>query len=135
MKDLDIEGVKRVLKSCKHYDNFNFLDQFTDLLKLFIERNNRLPVLPQDSDHFKDFPMDHLTYLMESCRKFRFVKNPPNSNDIDAECDSDFLAEFKAAALLAAEIQKIITRKYIPERGVFLFQNGKVIINKVNDKH
>lgn len=130
MKDLDIEGVKNFLRSCEHSDCPNLLYQFIKYLQEFIDENNRLPALPQDFEHFENFPMDHLTYLIENCRKFRIINHCPDSNAVESECDSGVLAEFKAASLLAAEIQKIITRKYTPEPGKFLFQNGKVIINK-----
>lgn len=89
----------------------------------------RIPLLPQDKDHFNYFHIDDLIYLIENCTKFTVITSTEpeehakytDKDCIDCSIDSSsstILDEFKYSAILAAEIQKIITRKYLPSTRV-----------------
>lgn len=106
------------------------LANFCSRLKKFIEDTGRFPSLPTDLSYFSSEEDD--VYLIRNCKKFVALENDQNNNFVLPESSDSFtiLDELKSAALLAAEIQKIITRKHVPEKGTFSFANRKISIIK-----
>ena len=117
-KDLNIEELKNLLFDISVTRN-KTLETFCIKLREFIINFERIPCLPDDQKHFNDLNIDDLIYLIENCKKFTVIDN--SSSEIKLEnCNdsSSILDEFKYSAILAAEIQKIITRKYLPSKEI-----------------
>ena len=97
------------------------LNDFCIILKQFVEENGRIPLLPNDLEQFlkrSNLHADDLVYLLENCARFIILESSISDDIFDLNSlreDGNILNEFKFAAILAAEIQKIITRKYLPE--------------------
>lgn len=89
------------------------LETFCIKLRDFIIKNERIPHLPDDQDYFNDLDIDDVIYLIENCTKFTVIDNSESEIELES-CSSSILDEFKYSAILAIEIQKIITRKYLP---------------------
>jgi hypothetical protein len=123
-KDLTIEELKDLLADISATQN-KTLERFCIELREFIVNFNKIPSLPRDKVHFKDFSIDDLIYLIESCKKFSVIDSPePEEKDSFVVDSSNILDEFKFSAILAAEIQKIITRKYLPSTGMIKKHKG-----------
>lgn len=123
-KDLTIEELKDLLSDISVIQN-KTLERFCIALREFIVNYGRIPLLPRDQEHFNDFQIDDLIYLIGNCTKFTVISSPePEEQEKDndyidnSSISSTILDEFKYSAILAAEIQKIITRKYLPSKQV-----------------
>lgn len=128
-KDLTIEELKNLLSDVSVTQN-KTLERFCIVLRRFIVNYNKIPSLPRDQVHFKDFSIDDLIYLIESCTKFSVIDSAePEEQDSFLVDSSSILDEFKYSAILAAEIQKIITRKYLPSTEM-INKHKKINYNK-----
>lgn len=88
------------------------LELFCCRLRKFIQEFERIPRLPEDRTYFDTIYFDDLMYLIDNCRKITIVESfEPDEFETGP---SSIFDEFKNSAILAAEIQKIITRKYLP---------------------
>lgn len=136
MKDLSLKELVEItrLTSSLPKETRSVIN-FCKELNNFFNNTNRFPVLPVDFEFFDKLNMDSqdLIYMIENCRKFRLIQQS-NDNDNGDFYDSSFniqynhsiLDEFMTSALLAVEIQKLITRKHIPELFEMTFINGEI---------
>lgn len=105
--------------SCSIEQNKDLL-LFSKILIKFIEDNRRIPHLPNDLNYLLSnnlsLDIEDFAYLLENCTKFVHLESEMNyySNEPISNA-RNILKEFKISSILAAEIQKIITRKYLPE--------------------
>ena len=96
----------------------------------FIIANDRLPSSINDYNLF-NLDFDDVVYLIDNCKKFTLIESKISDERSEMADCPDFLAstssasynlnttsrllnEFKAASLLSIEIQKIITRRFVP---------------------
>lgn len=111
--------LSQVIQSFFHNENPVFL-QFCKQLSNFIEKESRFPpILPKDSQHFTDILEDDLIYFIEHCPRFCLLESKKSScrsvyNDAYS-INCNFVNLYMAAGYLASEIQKLISRKYLPE--------------------
>lgn len=118
-QDLSIEELKCLLYDTSATQN-KTLEDFCVKLREFIVNFERIPHLPNDQKYFDRFDMDDLIYLIENCRKFKEIESLEPEEEISTTNSSkSIFDEFKVSAILAAEIQKIITRKYLPITELF----------------
>lgn len=121
-KEMKADEILDLLKITCSIDEIEELSDFCAILKQFIEENGRIPSLPNDLDQLLKkssvLCAEDLVYLIENCTKFVLIESPIDNNSFDFKPlrqDQNILKEFKFAAILSAEIQKIVTRKYLPE--------------------
>lgn len=119
-KEMNKDELLELLSKVCSIDEIEELSTFCVILKQFIEEHGRIPLLPKDLDHFirksSVLCADDLFYLIENCTKFVLLENKFDNSLDSGRNDQNILKEFKFAAILAAEIQKIITRKYLPDQ-------------------
>lgn len=94
------------------------IQSFLLLLDDFISMHNRFPSIPLDLDSFKcNMGTDEVAYLLENCKKFCLIESFISVDDtFFDDYNHSKLDKFQASAILAVEIQKIITRKFIPSK-------------------
>ena len=137
MKDLSLKELLEVTKLASSLPReTRFVTNFCKELNNFLSIINRFPSLPMDFEFFNKYNMDpeNLIYMIENCRKFTLIQlsNDDNDNDdfqdssFNTRCNHSILDEFMTSALLAVEIQKLITRKHIPELFKMTFINGEI---------
>ena len=118
--DMNLEELSILLNVAVDLKENDILMNFCFILKQFIEEKDRIPLLPNDLEYFLKQSKLHandLIYLLENCSKIVILESLICDNAFDftsTRDDQNSLNEFKFAAILAAEIQKIITRKYLP---------------------
>ena len=117
---MSIDELTNFLETTCTLEENNDLKKFCLILKQFLNENGRIPSIPNDLEYFlkkAQLNIDILAYLTENCTRFVLLESVMDENTLDLESienSCDLLNEFKFAAILAAEIQKIVTRKYIP---------------------
>ena len=117
---MNLEELSILLNVAVDLKENDILMNFCFILKQFIEEKDRIPLLPNDLEYFLKQSKLHandLIYLLENCSKIVILESLICDNAFDftsTRDDQNSLNEFKFAAILAAEIQKIITRKYLP---------------------
>ena len=117
---MNLEELSILLNVAVDLKENDIIMNFCLILKQFIEEKDRIPLLPNDLEYFLKQSKLHandLIYLLENCSKIVILESLICDNAFDftsTRDDQNSLNEFKFAAILAAEIQKIITRKYLP---------------------
>lgn len=104
---------------------------FSTKLRKFIDLFQKIPELPRDKEHFIDISEDQLMYLIDNFTRFTIVES--SWEYFESPCTNEkptLLNSMKLSAIMAAEIQKIITRKYIPETGMVSVSKGVITIIK-----
>ena len=120
-KEMNVEDLRNLLKIIYSLKENKDLKDFCWILNQFIEENDRIVSLPHDLEYFlkrSSLNIDVLIYLIENCTKFVLLEGEIDETILDLESiqsNQNILNEFKFAAILAEEIQKLITRKYLPE--------------------
>ena len=120
MKEMGIDELKNFLETTFTLEENNDLKNFCLILKEFLNENERMPSIPNDLEYFlkrSKLNVDILAYLTENCTRFVLLESVMDENTLDLESiqnNCDLLNQFKFAAILTAEIQKIVTRKHIP---------------------
>lgn len=137
MKDLSLKELEEITKSTSSLtQETRAIINFCEELNNFLSNTNRFPILPKDFEWFDKLNMDSedLIYLIDNCRKFRLIQQSNDKDHDDEFIDStsniqynhSIMDEFMTSALLAVEIQKLITRKHIPELSEITFINGEI---------